>query len=98
MSGLTNLTWRLGTASSLTILPWRDGAVVHVTITSGIESRAIELMRLGIKSADALHLACAESAGCDWFFTTDRGILKKVQNLGLMRVANPTAYIQEDMI
>ena len=80
------------------ILPWRDGATVHVAITSVIEDRAIELMQFGIKSADALHLACAESAGCDWFFTTDRGILKKVQNLGLMRVANPVAYIQEDMI
>ena len=80
------------------ILPWRDGATVHVAITSEIEARAIELMQFGIKSADALHLACAESAGCDWFFTTDRGILKKVQNIGLMRVANPIAYVQEDMI
>ena len=80
------------------ILPWRDGATVHVAITSAIEDRAIELMQFGIKSADALHLACAESAGCDWFFTTDRGILKKVQNIGLMRVANPIAYVQEDMI
>ena len=80
------------------ILPWRDGATVHVSITSEIESRAMELTRLGVKSADALHLACAESAGCDWFFTTDRVILKKVRNIGSMRVANPTAYIQEDMM
>ncbi len=46
---------------------------------------------------DALHLACAEFAGCDWFFTVDRGVLKKVRNVGAMRVANPVEFILEGM-
>ena len=46
--------------------------------------------------ADAIHLACAESAGCDWFFTVDKGILKKASSIGTMRVANPVQFIQED--
>ena len=37
--------------------------------------------------------ASAEAASCDWFFTTDRGILKKVREVGGMRVANPVEFI-----
>ena len=52
-------------------------------------------MALGIKAADAIHLACAVAAGCEWFFTVDKGILKKVNQIGKMRVANPMDYIKE---
>jgi predicted nucleic acid-binding protein len=45
---------------------------------------------------DALHVACAEAAECDWFFTTDRGILKKARNLTSMRVANPVEFFGGD--
>ena len=79
------------------ILPWRDSAVVHVGITPEIEVRAEMFVQLGVKAADALHLACAESAGCDWFFTVDRGILSKVSVVGTMQVANPLDFIQEVM-
>jgi len=51
----------------------------------------------GVKTADALHLACADAADCDWFLTVDRGILKKIKTVGTMRVANPLTYIQEEM-
>ena len=78
------------------ILPWREGASVYVPVTEEIETRAEELMELGVKSSDAIHLACAEQAECDWFFTVDRGILKKVNQIGKMRVANPLEYVQEE--
>ena len=52
-------------------------------------------MTLGIKSADAIHLACAIEARCDWFFTVDKGVLKKVSQIGEMRVANPMDYVKE---
>lgn len=79
------------------ILPWRDTADVRVAVTPEIEERAEKFMRLGVKAADALHLACAVAAKCDWFLTTDKGILKKVADVGGMRVANPIAYIQETL-
>ncbi len=47
--------------------------------------------------ADAIHLASAAASDCDWFITVDKGILKKVKNVGRMRVANPLEYIQETM-
>ena len=78
------------------ILAWRHGAAVFVEITSEIERQAETLMGLGIKTGDALHLACAAAAKCDWFFTVDKGILKKVGSIGSMMVANPLRYIEEN--
>ena len=80
------------------IAPWVTGVCVYVATTAEIENRAEDLMALGVKSADAIHLASAEHADCDWFFTVDDGILKKVDRIGKMRVANPLEYIQEMMI
>ncbi len=77
------------------ILPWGEHAAVFVEITNQIEQSAAQIMAHGIKTADALHLACALAAGCDWFFTVDRGILRKLNHLGEMRVANPIDFIQE---
>ena len=34
------------------------------------------IMAAGIKSADATHIACAISAGCDYLITTDDRMLK----------------------
>ena len=77
------------------ILPWRFGAVANVRITEEIIVRAEQYILLGIKSADAIHLACAVEANCDWFFTVDKGILKRISRLGSMRVANPMDYVKE---
>lgn len=37
---------------------------------------ARRIMKTGIKSADALHVACAILAGSDYFITTDDRLLK----------------------
>ena len=61
--------------------------------TDEIIQRAKDFEAMGVKKMDALHLASAESASCDWFFTTDKGILRKVREVGGMRVANPVEFI-----
>lgn len=75
------------------IVAWLDGATEYVETSDEIIGRAGDLMALGVKKMDALHLASAEKAGCDWFFTTDKGILKKVRKIGDMRVANPIEFV-----
>ncbi len=79
------------------IEPWVVGAAIYVATTPKIERHAEVFMALGVKSADAIHLASAAASDCDWFITVDKGILKKVKNVGRMRVANPLEYIQETM-
>ena len=81
---------------SLQIMPWAKGAVINVQIDDSIRFRAKEFENNGLKAMDALHVACVEAAEYDWFFTTDRGILKKARNLTSMRVANPVEFIGGD--
>ena len=75
------------------IVSWLDGAAAYVESTDDVIERAREFADIGVKKMDALHLASAAKAECDWFFTTDKGILKKVKNVGLMRVANPVEFV-----
>jgi predicted nucleic acid-binding protein len=44
-----------------------------------VENRADELMKLGLKKKDSIHLASAIEAKCDCFITTDDGILKRYE-------------------
>jgi len=76
-----------------TIFEWLDYATVHVETTEDVAARGKEIQSFGIKPKDALHLASAEKAECDWFLTTDKGILKKIRNIGSMRVANPVEFM-----
>ena len=45
-------------------------------VTPAVEHEARQLQSQGLAIIDSLHLACAISAGCDYFITVDRGILK----------------------
>ena len=78
-----------------TISRWRSGAVEYVTASEVVGQRAKELEDAGLGAQDALHVASAEQAGCDWFLTTDKGILKRASVSTEMRIANPTTFIME---
>ena len=77
---------------ALQIMPWEKKKKKKKKINDVIRCRAKEFESAGLKPMDALHVACAESAGCDWFFTTDRGILKKAHVTAEMRIANPIDF------
>jgi len=78
------------------ILPWRTDAAENILLDPDLIRRGAQIQSLGIKKMDALHLSCAEYAACDWFITTDKGILKKVRLLGGMRVASPVDFVMEE--
>ena len=80
------------------ICDWVDWAAVYVNMDDSIAADGAAIMRYGVKRMDALHLASAKAAGCDWFLTTDRGILKHVDFLDGMRVANPVDFAMEDAL
>ena len=73
-------------------------AEVKVAVTEEIMLRANELTHFGIKPFDAVHLACAETAGADIFLTTDDRLLRKAtqhQSELTVRVANPVSWFME---
>jgi len=49
-----------------------------------------------LSSRDAVHLACANQAQCDYFLTCDDDLIKRAKRLDLeMKVMNPVDYIRE---
>lgn len=76
------------------ITPWRDIASEKILVgNEEIISFAESLKFKGIKSFDAMHVACAVYAKCDYFLTTD----KKLSNLQIeeVKIMNPISFIHE---
>ena len=67
------------TSNKITIERFFENTTTFVDIdkAENIEKKAEEIMQFGVKSKDALHIACAIEADCDYFITTDDEILKK---------------------
>lgn len=69
-----------------------------VELDDDIQARANELVKLSIGNKDAVHLACAEKAGVDYFLTTDYPLLKKVRSITLsVVVLNPLEFIAREL-
>lgn len=66
---------------------------VSDTMDQEIRKQAAEIMKSGVKLMDACHVACAMSAGCAFFCSTDKRLLK-YQPDG-MRMVNPVTFIME---
>jgi hypothetical protein len=75
------------------IAPWKKIADDFCPPNETIRSQSKDIMTAGIKELDALHVACAIERLCDYFVTTDNGILnKKVKGI---RIINPIDFVRE---
>ncbi len=74
-----------------------DLATEHVAITKTVARRYHECVEKGIDSADALHLACAESAGAALLTTDDTiiKVIKRYRNQITIDVKNPVEWLME---
>ncbi|MDD1693187.1 MAG: PIN domain-containing protein [Methanoregula sp.] len=74
-----------------------DLAKEHVVITKPVSRRYQEIVALGIDPADALHLACAESAGAVLLTTDDAiiNIIKRHAHQIIIEVKNPADWLME---
>lgn len=75
------------------IIKWKDIAGIYIEENENILNMAEALLTKGLKAKDAIHVACAAESKCDYFLTTDVGILKK--NIDIVKVVNPIDYIIE---
>lgn len=66
-------------------------ATHSVPLSDAIRDRANELAAAGQEPMDALHLACAESAGAGWFLTCDDRLIKRY--VGALTVQTPPNFI-----
>jgi len=57
-----------------------------------VENKAEKIKSQGIKNKDAIHLACAIEAECDYFLTTDDVILKRSMEKDI-QVCSPIDFL-----
>lgn len=78
----------------LAIIPWKSIASFFVSGESEEMLHFAEsLTRKGIKAYDALHIACAVDAKCDYYLTTDKKLLNTP--IPEIIIANPIAFVNE---
>lgn len=67
--------------------------IVDVDRKNLIEERAQDIMSTGIKFKDACHVASAIFAGCDYFISTDKRLLRyKSEEIKLV---SPVEFLEE---
>ncbi|MCD7864634.1 MAG: hypothetical protein LUG54_01130 [Clostridiales bacterium] len=78
----------------LAISPWREIATLHVAKeTDELLAYAESLAEKNIKTYDALHIACAVSAHCEYYITTDKKLLNTP--LPEIKIVSPITFLNE---
>ncbi|MDX2506580.1 MAG: PIN domain protein [Gammaproteobacteria bacterium] len=75
------------------IFLWRKNAADIVASNNQIIENAKKYVQSGLGKKDALHLASALEAKCDYFITVDKGILRKTKQLDNIIVCSPIEFI-----
>ena len=74
---------------------------INIVVDDEIIMRAKEINKIGFKSFDAFHIACAEKGRADILLTTDDSLLKKAashRELIRVRLDNPLSWLTEELI
>jgi predicted nucleic acid-binding protein len=74
------------------IAKWRHIAKFDINVSENIVAMGTKLMNLGVQRKDALHIAYAIEAHCDYFLTTDKKILKS--KIAEIITINPLDFIK----
>lgn len=70
---------------------WLQLAKSYQEVNDATVERAQELQQQGLGTVDALHVACAEAAGSDYFLTCDHRLIRRYQ--GSLNVLNPVNFV-----
>ncbi len=76
-----------------TIANWEKHAVIDTDETKSILEIAVKLNKKGVKTKDALHIACSIELRCEYFITTDVILIKKLANFDLIKVIGPVDFM-----
>jgi predicted nucleic acid-binding protein len=72
---------------------WKNIAVVDIDPTEEILIKGKDLNQKNIKRKDALHIACAIKAECEYFLTTDGKITNK--DISEVKLINPLDFLRQ---
>ncbi|MBT5928073.1 MAG: PIN domain protein [Verrucomicrobia bacterium] len=74
---------------------WKSKACVDVDESDQILDVANRVSSLGLKNKDSLHIACAICSECDFFVTTDDGIVRRSNDIQQIQIRNPIDFVRE---
>jgi predicted nucleic acid-binding protein len=74
---------------------WKTAAVVDIEETDATIRKAHQIASRGLRAKDALHIACAMAAGCDFFLTTDDLVVRRMRGFAGIAVMDPTQFVVE---
>ena len=80
------------------ILKWRKYSSIVVLENKNIIKIAENILKFKIKAKDSLHIACAIESKCNYFITTDDLLLKKSNDIGLIKIVSPPIFIEKEEI
>ena len=75
------------------ITEWLRCTYLPARLPTNLVARASEFTLHGVKSKDALHIACAIEGKAEYFLTTDDNLLKKLAKTKELIVINPVNFI-----
>lgn len=73
----------------MVIQKWKKKAKIHIGENKQVIKQAEDLTECALKAKDALHIACAIEAECEYFITTDDTILNKNSKIKSIEIVNP---------
>jgi len=77
---------------------WRQHATVDIQETPTVLAAARKFVFSGIKSKDAIHVACALAGASKYFITTDDAILSRLKGNSEIMVLSPVQFVLGEML
>ncbi len=77
----------------LSIREWKEIACINLEETEDLLLKAEDILQVGIKTLDAVHLACSIFTNCNYFLTTDKGIINKAKHIREIEIVNPIDFV-----
>ena len=74
---------------------WKSYSTIIIKEEKRILEKATQLNQVGLRSKDALHIACAISGQCEYFVTTDDKIINKQNFITGLILTDPIGFIKE---
>lgn len=74
---------------------WKKYAIEDIEENSKLIEKANFLNQLGLRKIDSLHIACAITAKCEYYMTTDDKILNKSSKIAGIKITDPIGFIKE---
>ncbi len=76
------------------VASWKAKSAIDISESPAVIDCAKLVSGLGVRSKDALHVACAVAAECRFFVTTDDRLLRCLSGYTRVEVIDPTSFVR----